>query len=137
MRVPSTTPYVRRQNPPHPSPLPAYRERRPDGQPLRRVRFLSCCLACAAAAADPAAHRPFLAVLSNCTRVLVRGVALTDSPMFHLVPRACTDVTVDAVHFVDHATNVRFVHSTVAVTSGPAVLGDAAVTGLPDPGDHE
>jgi polygalacturonase len=51
------------------------------------------------AAADPAAHRPYLVVLNRCERVLVRGVTLTDSPSFHLVPRACSDVTIDAVHF--------------------------------------
>ncbi len=43
----------------------------------------------------PAApHRPFLVVLTNCTRVLVDGVTLTNSPNFHLVPIQCTDVTI-------------------------------------------
>jgi polygalacturonase len=38
-------------------------------------------------------HRPFLVKLFNCTRVLVEGVTLRNSPMFHLVPQECTDVT--------------------------------------------
>ena len=45
-------------------------------------------------------HRPFMVSLHNCTRVLVRGVTLTNSPMFHLVPGGCTDVTIDHVSFI-------------------------------------
>jgi polygalacturonase len=44
------------------------------------------------------AHRPYLVVLSRCTRVLVEGVHLINSPSFHLVPDACRDVTIRAVH---------------------------------------
>ena len=51
------------------------------------------------AADDPATHRPYMVVLNQCTRVRVRGVTLTNSPSFHLVPRACTDVTIDHVAF--------------------------------------
>jgi polygalacturonase len=47
-----------------------------------------------------ALHRPFLVVLKNCNRVLIKGITLTNSPMFHLVPKECRDVTIDAVHFV-------------------------------------
>jgi polygalacturonase len=39
-------------------------------------------------------HRPFMITLSKCSRVLVHGVTLRNSPMFHLVPRDCTDVTI-------------------------------------------
>lgn len=42
-------------------------------------------------------HRPFMVVFDRCTRVLVQGVTLTDSPMFHLVPRLCEDVTIDGI----------------------------------------
>jgi polygalacturonase len=45
-------------------------------------------------------HRPFMVVLRNCTRVLVQGVTLTDSPSFHLVPQACTDVMIDHVQII-------------------------------------
>ena len=43
-------------------------------------------------------HRPYMMMLTNCTRVMLQGVTLTNSPMFHLVPRACRDVTIDSIH---------------------------------------
>jgi polygalacturonase len=45
-------------------------------------------------------HRPFMVLLRNCTRVLVQGITLTNSPSFHLVPQACTDVVIDHVSIV-------------------------------------
>jgi polygalacturonase len=39
-------------------------------------------------------HRPYMVKIANCTRVLVTGVTLQNSPMFHLVPQNCTDVTI-------------------------------------------
>ncbi len=42
-------------------------------------------------------HRPYLIKLSNCTRVHVHGVTLSNSPMFHLVPQNCTDVTIQGI----------------------------------------
>lgn len=42
-------------------------------------------------------HRPYMAKLSNCTRVLVSGVTLQNSPMFHLVTQNCKDVTIQNV----------------------------------------
>ncbi|MGD0461874.1 MAG: glycoside hydrolase family 28 protein [Tepidisphaeraceae bacterium] len=42
-------------------------------------------------------HRPRLINLLRCTRVLVQGVTLTNSPMLHLVPAQCRDVTIDGV----------------------------------------
>ena len=42
-------------------------------------------------------HRPCLIKLSNCTRVWVHGVTLCNSPMFHLVPQNCTDVTIQGI----------------------------------------
>ena len=42
-------------------------------------------------------HRPYLIKLSDCTRVLVHGVSLCNSPMFHLVPQNCTDVTIRGI----------------------------------------
>jgi polygalacturonase len=43
-------------------------------------------------------HRPYMIKLSDCTRLLVTGVTLQNSPMFHLVPQNCTDVTVRGIH---------------------------------------
>src|SRR5579859_1013463 len=43
-------------------------------------------------------HRPYMIKLANCTRVLVTGVTLQNSPMFHLVPQNCTDVTIRDIH---------------------------------------
>jgi polygalacturonase len=43
-------------------------------------------------------HRPYLIKIANCTRVLVTGVTLRNSPMFHLVPQNCTDVTIRNLH---------------------------------------
>ena len=42
-------------------------------------------------------HRPYMIRLSNCTRVYVHGVTLCNSPMFHLVPQNCTDVTIRGI----------------------------------------
>jgi polygalacturonase len=42
-------------------------------------------------------HRPYLIRFSDCTRLLVTGVTLQNSPMFHLVPQDCTDVTIQAI----------------------------------------
>jgi len=39
-------------------------------------------------------HRPFMVTFTRCSRVLLHGVTLLNSPMFHLVPRDCTDVTI-------------------------------------------
>jgi polygalacturonase len=53
----------------------------------------------AAFRADPTmTHRPYLIKISNCTRLLVTGVTLENSPMFHLVPQNCTDVTIRDIH---------------------------------------
>lgn len=45
-----------------------------------------------------ATHRPYMVKIANCTRVLVTGVTLQNSPMFHLVPQNCTDVTIRNIH---------------------------------------
>ena len=45
-------------------------------------------------------HRPYMVVFRDCTRLLVQGVTLTNSPSFHLVPAACHDVTIDHVQFI-------------------------------------
>lgn len=42
-------------------------------------------------------HRPYLIKFNKCTRVCVHGVTLTNSPMFHLVPQNCTDVTIQGI----------------------------------------
>jgi polygalacturonase len=43
-------------------------------------------------------HRPALIMLTNCTNILVQGVTLTNSPMFHLVPMQCKNVTIQGIH---------------------------------------
>ena len=43
-------------------------------------------------------HRPFLVVITDCKRVLIQGVTLQNSPMFHLVPQKCQDVRIENVH---------------------------------------
>jgi len=45
-------------------------------------------------------HRPYLIKLSNCTSVYAHDLLLTNSPMFHFVPSACTNVTIDGLRFV-------------------------------------
>jgi polygalacturonase len=42
-------------------------------------------------------RRPNLIDFTNCQRVLVKGVTIKNSPMFHLVPRDCDDVLIDSV----------------------------------------
>jgi polygalacturonase len=42
-------------------------------------------------------HRPFLVRMSNCSNVLVSGVTLTDSPMFHLAASAVDNFTVTGI----------------------------------------
>jgi len=42
-------------------------------------------------------HRPNLIEFSDCTNVAVMDVTLTNSPMFHLVPQNCIDVTIRGV----------------------------------------
>jgi polygalacturonase len=44
--------------------------------------------------APPLPHRPLMLFFQRCERVLVQDVTLTNSPMFHLVPQECVDVTV-------------------------------------------
>jgi len=42
-------------------------------------------------------HRPYLIKLSNCTTLYVHDITLHNSPMFHLVPSSCVNVTIDHV----------------------------------------
>ncbi len=42
-------------------------------------------------------RRPHLVVINQCERLLVRDILLTNSPMFHLVPRRITDLTIERV----------------------------------------
>jgi polygalacturonase len=44
-----------------------------------------------------AARRPRLIQLLRCKRVLVQGILLENSPMFHLVPIQCQDVIIDQI----------------------------------------
>lgn len=39
-------------------------------------------------------------VLNRCQRVRIEGVTLTNSPMFHLVPSRCEDVTIDGIQIL-------------------------------------
>jgi polygalacturonase len=45
-------------------------------------------------------RRPDLILLNKCERVLFDGITLTNSPMFHLVPRDCVDVTITNSKFI-------------------------------------
>ncbi len=42
-------------------------------------------------------RRPHLVVINDCRRLLVTDITLTNSPMFHLVPRNITDLTIERV----------------------------------------
>jgi len=42
-------------------------------------------------------HRPRLVIFTRCSHVQVRDLTLRNSPMFHLVPVECNDVTIDHV----------------------------------------
>ena len=42
-------------------------------------------------------HRPYMIRLSGVTRLLVTGVTLRNSPMFHLATANCTDVTIRGI----------------------------------------
>src|SRR5256884_237434 len=42
--------------------------------------------------------RPKLILLTDCSRILIQGVTLKDSPQFHLVPQRCHDVTIEDVN---------------------------------------
>ena len=52
-------------------------------------------------------HRPYLIKFTNCERLEVSGVTLQNSPMFHLVPQGCTDVTIHdiTIHAPGNASN--------------------------------
>lgn len=47
---------------------------------------------------DSGVERPRMIQLTHCSRVLVQGVTLTNSPSFHLVPSQCREVTIDGIH---------------------------------------
>lgn len=53
----------------------------------------------------PLPHRPYMVTFGHCSRVLVEGVTLTNSPMFHLVPTQCRDVTIRRVHILAPASS--------------------------------
>jgi polygalacturonase len=46
---------------------------------------------------DTLTHRANMILLNRCERVLVKDVHLTNSGMFHLVPRDCRDVTIEGI----------------------------------------
>jgi polygalacturonase len=48
---------------------------------------------------DPAAppHRPHLIVIHKCERLYIHDITLKNSPMFHLIPEDCKDVTIDGI----------------------------------------
>jgi polygalacturonase len=53
----------------------------------------------------PPPHRPYMIWLNTCSRVLLQGVTLTNSPMFHFVPKDCHDVTIDSITILAPATS--------------------------------
>ena len=52
-------------------------------------------------------HRPYLIKFTNCERLEVSGITLQNSPMFHLVPQGCTDVSIHdiTIHSPGNASN--------------------------------
>jgi polygalacturonase len=42
-------------------------------------------------------HRSHLVVINGCERLHIAGITLTNSPMFHLVPRAVTDLVIEHI----------------------------------------
>jgi polygalacturonase len=46
---------------------------------------------------DAEIGRPRMMILDGCQRVRIEGVTLANSPMFHLVPTRCEDVTIDGI----------------------------------------
>jgi pectin methylesterase-like acyl-CoA thioesterase len=46
---------------------------------------------------NPMPKRPKMIFLTRCSRVLIQDVTLTNSPMFHLVPQQCQDVTIEKI----------------------------------------
>ncbi|HEY1686746.1 MAG TPA: glycoside hydrolase family 28 protein [Tepidisphaeraceae bacterium] len=48
----------------------------------------------APAASPQFPHRPYLVAIKNCQRVVIENITLQNSPMFHLVPQGCEDVTI-------------------------------------------
>ena len=52
-------------------------------------------------------HRPMMVTFTHCSRILVTGVHLTNSPMFHLVPGHCTDVTIKDIVITAPADSVN------------------------------
>jgi polygalacturonase len=42
-------------------------------------------------------HRPHLVVINGCQRLHIADITLTNSPMFHLVPRDITDLVIEGV----------------------------------------
>jgi polygalacturonase len=46
---------------------------------------------------DAEIGRPRMIILDGCKRVRIEGVTLENSPMYHLVPTRCEDVTIDGI----------------------------------------
>ncbi len=46
-------------------------------------------------------RRPRMVILERCTNLQIRGVTMTSSPSFHLVPKDCENVVIDGVRFID------------------------------------
>ena len=46
---------------------------------------------------DAEIGRPRMIILESCKRVRVEGVTLENSPMYHIVPSRCEDVTIDGI----------------------------------------
>jgi polygalacturonase len=52
----------------------------------------------------PVTRRPYLLQITKCNHLLVQDVLLTNSPMFHLVPKECQNVTIRNVQIKAPAT---------------------------------
>jgi polygalacturonase len=52
---------------------------------------------------DAEMGRPRMIVFEGCRRVLLEGITLSNSPMYHFVPFKCEDVTVDGIKILSPA----------------------------------
>jgi hypothetical protein len=93
-------------------------------------------------------HRPYLVKLSNVNRLHVHDITLQDSPMFHLVPDRCENVTIEnttitspneeahntdgidpsGTHILIRNCHISVGDDNIAVKAGAAFCGDITIT---------
>jgi polygalacturonase len=63
--------------------------------------------------------RPHLVVISDCQRLRIADILLMNSPMFHLVPKNITDLTIERVRVQVTADDLLAAPNTDAIDPGP------------------